>query len=82
MISLFYIFLVCPTISEADLLVELKEISVPIISHTHNIDFDRLIALLFLMFIKYFCYFNLKNLGYGLRCFSIYQYFNCGTNTA
>ena len=47
--------------------------------HIHNINFDSLIVVLFLMFIKYFCYFTLKYLGYELF-FLIYQYFSHGTN--
>ena len=72
----FMYFLICATISQADLLVEFS----CQLLHTHNIDFDRVIVLLFSMFIKYFCYFTLKYLGYGLRRFSIYNYFSCGTN--
>ena len=48
--------------------------------HIHNIDFDSVIVLLFLMFIKYFSYFILKYLGYGLRWFSVYQCFSYETN--
>ena len=57
-----------------------RDISVNYCAHRHNIDFDRRIALFFLMFIKYFGYFILIYVGYGFRLFSIYQYFNCGTN--
>ena len=66
MISLFYIFLICTNISQADLPVGFeRDISTKY--YTHTIDFDRFIVLLSLMFIKYFLYFTLKYLGYGLR---------------